>query len=183
MSGDAGLAVQRTRCWLQRIVIDLNLCPFAAGPYQRETVLYRVCTETDFESVYQSFLEALGALWASEPGHAETGLLIFTSALAEFDDYLDALDACERAVVAVGLEGEIQVASFHPHYRFADSAEDDQANFTNRSPYPMFHLIREQELGQALAAYTDPAGIPERNIRRLRALGVEGINSLLESCD
>lgn len=173
-------AVALTRRWLERFVIGLGLCPFAATPYRLERIIYSVCDDAALEDIYRSFLAALEALIMADPQEQETALLILTRGLPAFDDYLDGLAVLEQAVEDAGLDGVIQLASFHPDYRFEGVAPDDPANFTNRSPLPMFHLIREQGLAAALESYPDPELIPQRNVQRLRELGVDGIRALLE---
>jgi uncharacterized protein len=113
----------------------------------------------------------LTGLHAAEPSRCETTLLIHPWALNDFLEYNDFLDVCEATVAALGLEGELQVASFHPHYRFAGTQSDDIENYTNRSPYPMLHLLREASVERAIAAVGDTAEICRRNIRTLRELG------------
>lgn len=171
--------VAKTQDWLQRFVIGLGLCPFAAAPYRQGRIAYSVCDADSPEGIYEAFLQALEALVLADPAECETALLIVSRGLSAFDDYLDVLSVLEQAVVEAGLEGVIQLASFHPGYCFEGVPEGDPANYTNRSPLPMFHLIREDGLAEALASYPDPEGIPERNVRHLRELGVEGILSIL----
>ena len=171
-------AVARTRAWLERCVIGLGLCPFAAAPYRDERILYVVCAKPGLEAIYRTFLQTLERMLLTPPEELETALLVVSRGLTAFDDYLDALSVLERALQEGGFEGVIQLASFHPEYRFAGAPEQDPANYTNRSPLPLFHLIREQGLAEALASYSDPEGIPERNIRRLRQLGIGGIRAL-----
>jgi len=172
-------ALAQTRRWLERFVIGLNLCPFAASPYRQGRIAYAVSEAEALEAVYQAFLAALQSLVDAGPHEQETALLILIRGLRAFDDYLEALDLFERAIVEAGLEGRIQIASFHPDYCFAGADADDPANFTNRSPFPMFHLIREDGLAAALESYPQPEQIPTRNISRLRALGLAGIKALL----
>lgn len=172
-------AVAQTQAWLERFVIGLGLCPFAAAPYRQDRIAYTVCDGDSLEGVYEAFLQTLEALVLADPAECETALLIVGRGLSKFDDYLDALSVMEQAVLETGLEGVIQLASFHPDYRFQGVPEADPANCTNRSPLPMFHLIREDGLAEALASYPDPESIPERNVRRLRKLGVEGIRSIM----
>jgi hypothetical protein len=173
-------AIERTRRWLERLVIGLGLCPFAAAPYRQRRIVYRVCEASSTAGIYSSFLDTLEALVLADPLEQETALLIVTHGLADFSDYLEQLTILEQAVADAGLSGMIQLASFHPDYRFADAPPDDPANFSNRSPFPMFHLIREDGLAAALESYPEPERIPDRNIRRLRELGVEGIRDLLD---
>ena len=177
--GERERVVVQTRDWLERFVLGLGLCPFAAAPYRQDRIAYSVCDADSVEGVYQAFLQTLEALVLADPAECETALLIVSHGLSEFDDYLDMLSLLEQAVTDAGLDGVVQLASFHPDYRFDGMSEVDPANYTNRSPLPMFHLIREEGLAEALAMYPDPEGIPGRNIRRLRELGVEGIRSIL----
>ena len=169
-----------TRRWLERFVIGLGLCPFAAQPFRLDRIAYLVCDDTALEGIYRAFLGALEALVLADPQEQETALLILSRGLPDFDDYLDGLAVLEQAVDDAGLDGVIQVASFHPDYCFEGVSRDDPANFTNRSPLPMFHLIREEGLAAALESYPDPELIPERNVRRLRELGVRGIRDLID---
>lgn len=177
-SADEALAA--TRHWLQRVVIGLGLCPFAAAPFHGDRILYRVSPAIEMEDVYRDFLDTLDQLFGSDPARYETALMILHRGLSSFDDYLDALAMVEDAVAAAGLEGLIQVASFHPEYLFDGSDPADPANLTNRSPLPMFHLIREEGLAAALESYPDPEQIPQRNVERMRALGFEGLRALLD---
>lgn len=171
--------ISRVRDWLESTVIGLNLCPFAAAPFRAGRVRYTVCDATEPEAIYQAFLAELDSFLQLDPGEAETGLFILSRGLTDFGDYLDMLALLEEALDEAGLAGVIQLASFHPDYVFAGSDEDDPANYSNRSPYPVFHLIREQGLEQALASYPDPEAIPERNIARLREIGVEELRRRL----
>lgn len=176
---EAERARRQTRDWLARFVIGLGLCPFAADPYRQGRIGYVVCEATADDAIYRAFVETVEALLAQPPEQQETALLILSRALADFDDYLEMLDALERGLHEAGLSGVLQLASFHPDYRFEGAPEDDPANYSNRSPYPMFHLIRERELAAALARYPQPETIPVRNVARLRALGLSGIQALL----
>lgn len=169
----------QTRRWLERVVIGLGLCPFAAAPFNAGRIAYRVSDAQSLDDIHQVFLTQLYELLTSTPQNQETGLLILSRGLRGFDAYLDALAMLEQAVAEAGAEGLVQIASFHPDYRFDGVPADDPANYTNRSPYPMFHLIREDGLSAALEDYPDPGSIPARNIERLRALGIEGIRALL----
>ncbi len=164
--------IGRVTAWLQDMVVGLNLCPFAAAPLRAGRVRMTVCDAEQADAIYQAFLSELDAFLQLPPEQAETGLFILSRGLGDFDDYLDMLAILEDALGQAGLEGVIQLASFHPDYVFADSDDTDPANYSNRSPYPIFHLIREQQLEAALAGYPDPEAIPKRNIARLRQLGL-----------
>ena len=171
--------IEQTQRWLQELVLGLNLCPFAAAPVQRGGVGYRVCEETLDEAIFRALMEEILAFAAQPASEVETELWIVPVGLDLFDDYLDLLYAAEQALEELGLAGEIQLASFHPRYRFQDAPSDDPANYSNRSPYPMFHLLREAQLEQALASYPDPEGIPQRNVERLRDLGLDELERRL----
>ncbi len=163
-----------TRRWLERSVIGLNLCPFAAGPYREGRVHFCVTEQRTASGVLAALRQELVDLFAADPLQRETTLLILPWALADFAEYNDFLEACDAAVFDLELEGELQVASFHPRYQFADTQPEDIENFTNRSPYPMLHLLREESIERAIAAAGDTGQISHRNIRTLRALGHPG---------
>lgn len=132
------------------------------------------------EHCLQTFMEECHRL-DNDPG-IETTLIIFPNAVPGFEDYLEMLDLAEQLLAEHNYEGIYQVASFHPHYRFAGSADDDAANYTNRSIYPMLHLLREESIDKALENYPDPESIPERNIRFAHEKGLEYMLKLRESC-
>lgn len=171
-----------TRCWLQQVVVGLQLCPFASRPLQQHTIRYRVCDASNGNDIYAALLSEFIDFLQLPPAQAETALFIVPQGLQRFEDYLDLLHAAEAGIDAAGLSGTLQLASFHPDYRFADSADDDAANYSNRSPWPMFHLLREDLMEQALADYPQPERIPERNIRRLRKLGLQHMQRQLAAC-
>jgi uncharacterized protein len=174
--------IRITECWVRSVVVGLNLCPFAAEPLLQGRIRYQVCPEVESEAIYRALLAEMDALLHLPESEAETSLLILPRGLASFDAYLDLLEVAESALVEVGLEGVLQLASFHPDYCFTDAAQTDPANYTNRSPFPMFHLIREASLEQALAGYPHPEAIPQRNIARLRSLGLSEMQRRLDLC-
>jgi uncharacterized protein len=163
--------IAATRRWLEKSVIGLNLCPFAAGPYRDNRVYFRVSEQRTKSGLLEDLRSELIELHAADPLRRETTLLIHPSVLADFAEYNDFLEICDAAVDDLGLEGELQVASFHPRYQFADTQPEDIENFTNRSPYPMLHLLREASVERAIAAAGDADEIYRRNIRTLRKLG------------
>ena len=171
--------VEATRRWLQRAVIGLNLCPFAKAVHVRNQVRYVLSEATTPEALLADLTRELEFLHAADPAMVETTLLIHPSVLGDFLDYNDFLDDADAALEALGLEGELQIASFHPDYQFADSDADDPANCTNRSPYPTLHLLREDSVSRAVEAFPDPDEIVERNIETLERLGVDGFQRLL----
>jgi hypothetical protein len=166
--------ISATRRWVEESVIGLNLCPFAENPYRGNRVRFRVSEQRSAVGLLEELRSELLALAAAVPQEQETTLLIHPWVLADFIEYNDFLEACDAAVSELGLEGELQVASFHPHYQFAGSQPDDIENYTNRSPFPMLHILREASVERAIAAVGDPEEIYRRNIRTLRALGHEG---------
>ena len=175
-------AITATRCWIQRVVVGLQLCPFAAQPLQQGRIRYQVCDASDGDAIYAALLTEFIDFLRLPAEQAETALFIVPQGLERFEDYLDLLHAAEAGIDATGLNGTLQLASFHPDYRFADSGADDAANYSNRSPWPMFHLLRETLMERALSDYPEPEKIPERNIRRLRKLGLPHMQRLLAGC-
>ena len=172
--------IAATRRWLQRAVIGLNLCPFAKSVQARDQVRYVLSEATTPDALLEDLAAELAWLNDTDPAVVDTTLLIHPWVLGDFHDYNDFLDQADAAVDALGLEGEIQVASFHPDYQFAGTTFDDVGNCTNRSPYPILHLLREASVERAVAAFPDPDAIVERNIATLEELGVEGYRKLLE---
>lgn len=175
MTADAAAdPTTETRRWLQRAVIGLNLCPFAKAVTAKDQVRF-VATDAASEP---ELLAALGAELAllrdTPPAIVDTTLLIHPQVLTDFYDYNDFLDAADALVAEMDLEGVLQIASFHPQYRFAGSGENDVENCSNRSPYPILHLLREDSVSRAVAAYPDADAIIERNMRTLRRLGHDG---------
>jgi hypothetical protein len=166
--------ISATRRWVEKSVIGLNLCPFAESPYRGNRVYFAVSAQRSAAGLLQDLRLELQALAAADPKIRETTLLIHPWVLADFMEYNDFLEVCEATVEELDLEGELQVASFHPQYQFAGSQPDDVENCTNRSPYPMLHLLREASVQRAVEAVGDPEEIYRRNIRTLRALGHAG---------
>ena len=172
--------VRRTREWLEKAVIGLNLCPFAKAVHVRAQIRYVVSDASDETALLVDLLHELESLYDADPEQVETTLLIHPHVLGDFLDYNQFLELADAAVSELSLDGEIQVASFHPDYRFADSGAHDIENFSNRAPYPTLHLLRESSVARAVAAFPDAARIYERNIDTLRALGPTGWRRLFE---
>ncbi len=170
--------VARTREWMQRAVIGLNLCPFAKAVAVRDQVRFVLSDATTPEALLEELGRELAHLRDADPAQTDTTLLIHPQVLGDFLDYNDFLDLADALVEDMALDGVLQVASFHPDYRFADAGEDDIGNFTNRSPYPTLHLLREDSVSRAVEAYPDPDVIIERNLGTLQALGHEGWRKL-----
>jgi len=175
-------AIAETRAWVDRAVIGLNLCPFAKAPQVKGQVRYAVSEASQAEALLAALVDELGRLAEAPVDRIETTLLIHPWVLGDFADYNDFLGPAEAAVAALGLEGVIQVASFHPQYRFAGSAPDDLANATNRSPYPTLHLLREESIARAVLAFPQAEAIFEANIATLRRLGAAGWSDLQRQC-
>lgn len=171
---DAAEAVAATRTWLEQAVIGLNLCPFASSVHLHNRIRYFVSDARSGAGLLDDLMAELRALDAADPGQCETTLLIHPHVLGDFLDYNDFLARADDAVAELGLEGVIQVASFHPRYQFEDAGPDDIENYTNRSPYPMLHLLRESSVERAVTTYPDTTTIYRKNIETLRRLGHEG---------
>jgi hypothetical protein len=168
------------RQWVETVVVDLNLCPFARRELVRNRVRFSV-SEAGTEVQLLVDLENELALLNNDKT-LETTLLIHPGVLQDFLDYNQFLDDVDQLLVRTELDGVFQVASFHPDYQFAGTRPDDVENYTNRSPYPMLHLIREDSLERAIAGYPDPEQIPARNIQKLESLGLEKMKALLRAC-
>lgn len=170
-----------TRRWLERAVIGLNLCPFAKAVYLKEQVRFVLSEACDSEALLHDLHDALAQLQAADPRQTDTTLIVHPYVLGNFLDYNDFLDLADALVAELGLEGEIQVASFHPDYQFAGTPHDDVGNCTNRAPYPTLHLLREASVERAVTAFPDPEAIVERNIATLEKLGIDGWRKLMQS--
>jgi len=171
---DEQAALQATRAWVDHAVIGLNLCPFAKAVQAKELLRY-VCSDARDTSALLAVLRIELQLLADTPiDRIETTLLVHPQVLQDFLDYNDFLDEADALLQQMGLEGTLQIASFHPQYQFAGTMADDIENATNRSPYPTLHLLREASIERALAAFPEAESIYEANQRRLRALGPVG---------
>ena len=166
--------IAATRRWLERCVIGLDLCPFAESVYRGDRVRFRVSGQRSASALLDDLRAELRELHAADASRCETTLLIHPWVLTDFIEYNEFLDVCDAAIDELGLEGELQIASFHPQYQFADTQPEDIENYTNRSPFPMLHLLREASVERAIAAVPDTGEIYRRNIRTLRDLGHAG---------
>jgi hypothetical protein len=162
-------------------VIGLNLCPFAKRVFQGDLIRYVVSAAADPEALRSDLADELKTLAAAPTETIETTLLIHPRALGRFVDYCDFLVEADRLVKALGLRGVIQIASFHPEFQFANAEPDAVENYTNRSPYPMLHLLREESISKVAAAPDELLQIPKRNAAALRLLGRDALLSLLEA--
>jgi uncharacterized protein len=172
--------VAATRHWLTHAVIGLNLCPFAKAVHVKGQIRYAVSDAVNIEAVLTDLEAELQTLFASDPDAVDTTLLILPRALGDFLEYNDCLFFAERMLKQLRLEGSIQIASFHPHYQFEGSEPDDIENYTNRAPYPILHLLREDSIERAVEAFPDAEAIYERNQATLRRIGLAGWNELMK---
>jgi uncharacterized protein len=166
--------IAATRHWLTRAVIGLNLCPFAKSVHVKNQVRYAISEATDLEGVLTDLEAELKMLAGADPEQIDTTLLILPHALADFLDFNDATWFADRLLQQLRLEGTLQVASFHPQFQFDGTGPNDIENYTNRTPYPTLHLIREASIARAVEAFPDAADIYERNMEVLRRLGHQG---------
>ncbi|MFN2287914.1 MAG: DUF1415 domain-containing protein [Chromatocurvus sp.] len=171
---------RHTEHWVQRVVVALTLCPFAGREVDAGRVRYHVTSSDTELLLLQALEEEIGYLQAHSD--TATSLLIHPQVLQDFDDYNQFLDLAEGLLHRRGAVGELQIASFHPDYRFAGTDYDDAENYSNRSPYPMLHLLREADVAAAIDHHPDPDAIPERNIAHLNRLGSQHLVRLLASC-
>lgn len=174
-------AIAVTQHWLEHAVIGLNLCPFAKAVQVKQQIRWVESTARDANGLLDDLVHELQYLAAADPDAVDTTLLIHPLALTDFLDYNDFLDIADAAVEKLGLDGVLQVASFHPGYQFEGTAPEDVENLSNRSPYPMLHLLREDSIARAVASYPDAAAIYQRNIDTLRQLGLPGWRLLMSS--
>jgi len=170
--------IAATREWIEKAVIGLNLCPFAKAVYVKNQVRYVVSRAPHLDGLLEDLDRELDFLAAADPDEIDTTLLIHPTLLPDFLDFNDFLQLAEAAVDEHGLEGVIQLASFHPQFQFADTAPDDIGNYTNRAPFPTLHLLREASIERAVAAFPEAETIYLRNIETLKALGHAGWDAL-----
>lgn len=171
--------IAATRGWLDEAVIGLNLCPFAGRVAAHGRIRLQVSRARSVRTLLRDFAEELLLLAAADPARVETTLLIHPWVLGDFVAFNAFLGTAEMLLADLGLTGELQLASFHPRYRFAGSPAGDPAHCTNRSPFPTLHLLREASVEAALASFPNPSSIYRRNVRTLRRLGVDGYEQVV----
>jgi hypothetical protein len=176
---DHAAIIAATTSWLEKAVIGLNLCPFAKAVHVKKQIRYVVSDATTPEELLGALMDELQRLSDTSPEAVDTTLLIHPHVLADFADYNEFLDVADAALEDMDLVGELQVASFHPQYQFADTHINDIENFTNRSPYPTLHLLREDSVERAVEAFPEAGDIFEKNIETLRKLGHDGWDKLM----
>ncbi len=172
--------IAQTEKWIKEVVIGLNFCPFAAREVNKGSVRYAVCNGTKLHNALDAIQDECEML--DNNPDIETTLVIFPNAFSSFTSYLDLVEMVEAMLQRNDYDGVYQLASFHPQYRFAEVQRDDPANYTNRSIYPMVHLLREASLTKALQHFPDPENIPERNIALAREKGLEAMKALRAAC-
>ncbi len=172
--------IAQTRAWIDAVIVALNFCPFARRELDRDSVRFRVIREDSLEQYLLALIDE--CLLLDRDPDIETSLLILPQDFAAFDAFLDLLEMANALLVEQGYRGVYQLASFHPDYCFADAPANDPANYTNRSPFPLLHLIRESSIERAVANYPQPALIPERNMALAREKGSLEMQALLATC-
>jgi hypothetical protein len=166
------------KSWIEKVIVGLNFCPFAKKEIERNTVRYAISPATQINDALSHLLEELALL--DQLQDIQTTLLIFPQGFADFDNYLDMLEMANSLMGQGGYGGIYQLASFHPDYCFDGEEQNDPANYTNRSPYPILHILRESSVEAVLKRYPQPESIPENNIAKARELGSSFIKTLLK---
>lgn len=174
-----GVVIVKTQKWLEKAVIGLNLCPFAKAVHIKNQIRYVVTEAKTEEELVGILIRELQYLTQVSPEQVDTTLIIHPEIFHEFLDYNDFLSVADGAIEELKLDGIVQIASFHPQYQFAGTDPDDITNYTNRSPYPMLHLLREASLSKVLETFPNPESIPEKNMQTLNDLGIEGWKKLM----
>ncbi|MFM7801388.1 MAG: DUF1415 domain-containing protein [Limnohabitans sp.] len=171
-------AIADTQAWVERAVIGLNLCPFAKAVVSKQQVRYVVSMDSEPEQVLKILQAEMQHLLDTDAAVLDTTLLIAPKLLPDFLAFNEFLFDCDSVLMSMGLQGVLQIADFHPRFQFAGTHADDISNFTNRSPYPTLHLLREDSVDKAVAAFPDASQIYEKNVAQLEALGREGWEAL-----
>lgn len=172
--------IERTRRWISDFVVGLGICPFAQHPFEKGLIDIQVYAASDIEGCLNFLSDELTRLDDTAPTSIETTLIVLPNLVPEFEDYLDLLDEADEVLINLKLEGIIQIASFHPLYQFGGSEKEDIANHTNRSPYPMIHLLREDSVYEATQRHPDVDSIPDRNIQLLESMDAEEVKRFLK---
>lgn len=171
-------AIVKTQTWLEKVIIGLNFCPFAKKELVNNTIHYHICADSRLEKALTNFAEQLEFI-ENHP-EIETTLFICSLGFRDFEQYLDLVDYANDLLIDLGYEGIFQIASFHPDYVFEGENADDASNFTNRSPLPMLHVIREESMARVLSVYDKPELIPENNIALAREKGTNFFLQILK---
>jgi hypothetical protein len=177
---DSEKIIKQTESWIRSFIINYNICPFAHSADENNSIHYAIIQSTDWEEGLHAMVAECQLL--DTRTEIETSFIVFPNSFDLFEDYLDFLAMAESLLIELNYEGIYQIASFHPEYCFEGSQTTDPANYTNRSPYPMLHLIREASLEHALQTYHQPENIPQRNIELTREMGLAKVRAILEKC-
>ena len=169
-----------TQRWIQSFVVELNLCPFAQHVTARDVIRYTACANESLQDILHALHEEMD--WLDSDPETETSFLILTSGMKDFSDFNDCLAMAQELLVMMNWVGRYQLVGFHPHHRFDGADPDDAENYTNRSPYPMVHILRESSVTQAVDAAANIALIPKRNTDTLNQLGVEALIKRWQDC-
>lgn len=181
MNQPAELIIEQTKKWVTDVVVGCNFCPFAAREVKKGSIHYEVLENADTEKVLSAVVLVMQQL--NENPDIETTLLILPRSFENFETYLDLIDDSQELLEKEGYEGVYQLASFHPHYLFAGTEDTDAANYTNRSPYPMLHFLREDSVSKAVDSYPDIEEVPNRNIIFANEKGLLYMQQLLAACN
>lgn len=181
MPNSETLIAEHTLNWVRSFIIEYALCPFAKGPVNKGQLRIKVSDTKKKDQALEELMSEV--LFLDQNPEIETTLLVFSDSFKDFFTYLDFADLAEQLINEQGYEGVYQIATFHPDYYFADTEPDDVSNYTNRSPYPMLHLLKEESLEKAIESYGDTDSIPERNAATMRGLGIDKIKALLLHCE
>ena len=174
---------RKTLDWVETFVVGLNLCPFARPLLASNALRVTVCEASGDEGIAGVLLDEIALIQKASEAEIATTLVVFPNALLRFDAYLAFLDGAQQLLEEMDLLGVLQLASFHPDYQFAGKPEDAASHFSNRSPFPMIHLLREDMVSRALDTYSNPEQIPERNIQTLEDLGLDRLQQMLTAID
>lgn len=177
---DPATIITQTRCWLESVIIELNFCPFARREHLRNSIRYQLSEQADLSSALQTVAEECQYL--DQQPQTETTLLIFPRGFNDFNDFLELIEMTDQLIDQLDYRSTYQLAHFHPDYCFAGSNDDDAANYTNRSPWPTLHLLREASLQRAIERYPDTSQIPDNNIKKARELGKPALQARLQQC-
>ena len=173
--------IEQTKNWVEKFVIGLNLCPFAKPVFVKNQIKFVLSEAKNPNELTKDFLEELTFLSGIEGDDTETTILVHPFVLQDFGHYLDYVDYANDLIYQAGLEGTFQIASFHPDYQFEDTEPNDIENYTNRSPFPMLHILREDTLEKAIETYPNVDAIPSNNIKKLKEIGLEQVHQMLAS--
>ena len=172
------IVISKTKEWLEKAVIGLNLCPFAKAAYVKNQIRFKVSRAINREDLLKDLINEMKHLNETVASTTDTTLLIHPEVLEDFMEYNEFLEVAECSLMELGLEGVLQIASFHPNYQFAGTQPNEISNFTNRSPYPILHLLREESVSRAIDSYPNAEGIPDKNIETMNKLGLAGWKTL-----